>query len=59
MASDQRVPPVADPAAEAASAAAEQMLAATEKLRAKLPMMQGEGEGSSAVPTVPAQPAGA
>ena len=50
MISEQPVPVAPDvvlPQDEAASAA-EQMLAATEKLRAKLPMMQGE--------VVPAQP---
>ena len=52
MVGEQQVPtsPDADiDLDEAAEAAAEQMLAATEKLRARLPMMQGE---------VPSQPTG-
>ena len=52
MVSEQQVPaaPGADVETdEAAATAAEQMLAATEKLRARLPMMQGE---------VPSQPTG-
>ena len=44
MISDQPVTasPLNAPPADEAAAAAEQMLAATEKLRAKLPMMKGD-----------------
>jgi hypothetical protein len=55
---DRPVPPGTDEAGDDAAAAAEQMLAATEKLRAKLPMMQGEGEGTAAASAAPAQPTG-
>ena len=43
--------PVSSPADEEAAAAAKQMLAATEKLRARLPLMQGDP-----VPEQPTEP---